>query len=79
MPRKTKMNEITTPKLIGSILPENKRLKNDFISYLQSIQRSPQTISGYSNDLDIFFVWNLKYNDNKFFAKIYLIICLPII
>ena len=70
MPRKTKMNDITSPELIADILPENKRLKQDFISYLQSIQRSPQTIHGYSNDLDIFFVWNLKYNGNKFFAKI---------
>ena len=64
------MNDITSPELIANILPENKRLKQDFISYLQSIQRSPQTIHGYSNDLDIFFVWNLKYNGNKFFAKI---------
>ena len=70
MARKTKMNDITSPELISNILPENMRLKNDFISYLQSIQRSPQTINGYSNDLDIFFVWNLKYNGNKFFAKI---------
>lgn len=70
MPRKTKMNDITSPELITNILPENRRLKQDFISYLQSIQRSPQTIHGYSNDLDIFFVWNLKYNGNKFFAKI---------
>lgn len=70
MPRKTKQNDITSPELLSQINPENQRLKQDFISYLQSIQRSPKTISGYSNDIDIFFVWNLLYNGNKFFPKI---------
>ena len=70
MPRKTKMNAITSPELLDQITPDNKRLKQDFISYLQSIQRSPQTIRGYDNDLDIFFVWNLKYNNNKPFVNI---------
>lgn len=50
--------------------PENQRLKQDFIAYLQSIQRSPKTINGYSNDIDIFFVWNLLHNKNKFFPEI---------
>lgn len=70
MPRKTKQNDITSPELLSQINPENQRLKQDFISYLQSIQRSPKTINGYSNDIDIFFVWNLLYNGNKFFPKI---------
>lgn len=70
MPRKTKQNDITSPELLMQVNPENIRLKNDFISYLQSIQRSPNTIAGYENDLDIFWVWNLKHNGNKFFPKI---------
>ena len=70
MPRRTKQNDITSPELLSQINPENQRLKQDFISYLQSIQRSPKTINGYSNDIDIFFVWNLLYNGNKFFPKI---------
>lgn len=70
MPRKTKQNDITSPELLSQINPENQRLKQDFISYLQSIQRSPKTINGYSNDIDIFFVWNLLHNGNKFFPKI---------
>lgn len=70
MPRKTKQNDITSPELLSQVNPENARLKRDFISYLQSIQRSPKTIACYENDLDIFWVWNLKYNGNKFFPKI---------
>lgn len=70
MSRKTKMNSITSPELIAQINPENTRLKNDFLEYLKSIQRSPGTIAGYSNDLDIFFVWVLKNARNKFFVDI---------
>lgn len=70
MPRKTKQNDITSPELLSQVNPENMRLKEDFISYLQSVQRSPKTIAGYSNDLDIFWVWNLQHNGNKFFPKI---------
>lgn len=70
MPRKTKQNDITSPELLSQVNPANMRLKQDFISYLQSIQRSPRTIAGYENDLDIFWVWNLQHNDNKFFPKV---------
>ena len=70
MPRKTRQNDITSPELLEKVNPENKRLKQDFIAYLQSVQRSPKTINGYSNDIDIFFVWNLVYNKNKFFPEI---------
>ena len=70
MSRKTKMNSITSPELVAQINPENIRLKNDFLDYLKSIQRSPGTISGYSNDLDIFFVWVLQHARNKPFTEI---------
>ncbi len=70
MPRKTKHNDITSPELLGQVNPDNMRLKQDFITYMQTVQRSPKTIAGYSNDLDIFWVWNLKFNNNKFFTKI---------
>jgi len=70
MPRKTRRNDITSPELLRQVNPENMRLKQDFISYLQTIQRSPKTISSYANDLDIFWVWNLQHNGNKFFPKI---------
>lgn len=40
MPRKTKYNNITSPALLEQVNPENKRLKNDFLTYLKSVQRS---------------------------------------
>lgn len=70
MSRKTKVNSITSPELIAKINPDNVRLKNDFLDYLKSVQRSPGTIAGYSNDLDIFFVWVTQNAKNKFFADI---------
>lgn len=70
MPRKTKQNDITSPELLMQVNQDNVRLKQDFIAYMQSIQRSPKTVEGYENDLDIFFVWNLQHNKNKFFPEI---------
>lgn len=70
MSRKTNMNSITSPELIAQINNENMRLKNDFLDYLRSVQRSQGTIAGYSNDLDIFFVWVLQNARNKFFVDV---------
>lgn len=70
MARKTKKNSITSPELIKQISSENTRIKQDYLSYLRSMQKSPGTIYCYENDLDIFFVWNMKYNNNKSFIKI---------
>lgn len=70
MPRKTKQNDITSPELLRQVNPDNMRLKQDFLDYLRSVQRSPKTIAGYDNDIDIFWVWNLTHNNNKFFPKI---------
>lgn len=70
MGRKTQQNNITSEDLLKQVNPKNMRLKKDFIDYLESIQRSTKTISSYSNDLDIFFVWNLQNNDNKFFVDL---------
>lgn len=68
MPRKTKMNSITSPELIEQINPKNKTLLKDFLGYLRSVQRSDTTIDAYKNDLEIAFVWCLQNNDNKFFV-----------
>lgn len=70
MGRKTQQNDITSPELIEKINPKNKRLLKDFLDYLSSIQRSPQTIKSYNSDLLIFFVWNELNNDNKEFVKV---------
>ncbi len=70
MPRKTKQNSITSPETLQKLNPGNRRLKNDFLDYLRSIQRSPNTVEGYSNDLDIILTWNYLYNGDKDFIKI---------
>lgn len=70
MPRKTKMNDLTSPELVAQINPDNLRLKKDFLDYLKSIQRSPGTINGYDNDLNIFFVYCLKNLGNKSFQRV---------
>lgn len=64
------MNKLTTPELLKRVLPANMELKNEFLEYLKSINRSPGTINGYDNDLDIFFCWNLTNNQNKPFKDV---------
>lgn len=70
MPRKTVYNQITTQESIKRINPKNKELCSDFLEYLSSVGRAQSTINGYRNDLEIFFCWNLEYNNNKFFIDI---------
>ena len=69
MGRKTKMNSITSPKLLAQVNPENTQLLEDFKDYLRSIQRSETTIAGYENDIQIAFVWCLQHNNNAFFVN----------
>ena len=68
--RSTVYNRITSPAKIEQINPKNKELSKDFLDYLSSIDRSPQTLSQYSHDLNVFFVWVLENLDNKEFIKI---------
>lgn len=68
MGRKTQQNKITSPELWAQVNPENKRLLEDFLTYLRSIQRSETTIKGYRSDAEIAFVWCLQNNNNKFFV-----------
>lgn len=68
--RSTVYNNITSPELIKQVNSENLRLTEDFLEYLQSIDRSETTRSAYKNDLLIFWTWNLQNNDNKEFVKI---------
>ena len=70
MPRKTQQNNITSPELLEQINPDNKQLLEDYMLYLESVQRSPKTIFSYKNDLEIFFVWLLQHAKNKFFVDI---------
>lgn len=68
MGRKIRHNQITSPELLDQVNPENKRLLDDFLTYLRSTQRSETTIAGYRNDAEIAFVWALQNNGNKFFV-----------
>lgn len=70
MSRKTVYNKIVDENKIKLINSKNKELQDDFLDYLDSIDRSPKTIYQYNNDLNIFFVWNLEFNNNKFFVDI---------
>lgn len=69
MPRKTKQNDITSPELLAQVNPKNIELLNDFLNYLRSVKRSETTVAGYENDIQIAWVWCLKYNNNKFFVE----------
>ena len=68
--RFTVYNKIVTPEKLTKVNPENIQLGEDFLEYLQSIDRSPDTIKGYRNDLKIFWVWCLDFNGNKYFPEL---------
>lgn len=70
MPRKTVRTHITSPEKMALINPNNLQLKDDFLLYLQSVQRSPGTIAGYESDLNIAFTYILDNLGNKDFQKI---------
>ena len=70
MGRSTVYNLITSDDNLKKINKKNIELMNDFLDYLVSIDRSPTTIKGYKNDLEIFFCWNLENNDNKYFVDL---------
>lgn len=65
--RKTQQHSIVTPELWSAVSDENKQLLDGFIEYCQTTNKSPNTTDGYFNDIQIFMVWNLQKNKNKFF------------
>lgn len=68
--RATVYNNIVTPEKLEKINPENISLGEDWLEYLQSVDRSPQTIQAYRNDLKIFWTWCLEFNNNKYFPEL---------
>lgn len=68
--RTTVYNSITDEEKIALINKENLELMEDFLDYLQSIDRAPTTIHGYRNDLLIFFTFVLEKLNNKDFVDI---------
>lgn len=69
MPRFTYRRVITSPDLIEQINPKNKQLVQRFLKE-KNTRCSDGTIEAYKSDLNIFFTWNLLYNNNKFFVDI---------
>lgn len=67
--RGTVYNKIVTEELLSQVNEDNMELMDEWIDYLNSVDRSSQTIKQYINNLKIFWIWNLKFNKNKFFAK----------
>ncbi len=63
-------NEITSEVKLTQVNPDNIQLEEDFLEYLESVDRSQGTISQYKANLHIFWCWNLEYNKNKFFVEL---------
>lgn len=53
-----------------SVRKENRKLVQDFIKYCKSNDKSPQTMHQYEEWLKVFFCWNYKENDDKFFIDL---------
>lgn len=70
MGRKVQYNNIVSDELLEQVNPENIELGNDFLDYLRSIDRSPNTIDAYSHDLNIFWSYLLLHCGNKFFIDL---------
>lgn len=68
--RKTSKILTTTDEEISKINEENKYLMEDFLKYLQTVDKSPKTIQVYRNNLEIFFVYLMKNARNKDFCEI---------
>lgn len=68
--RTTVYNKITSEEKLKEVNQENLELENDFIEYLESIDRSKGTIKQYRANLHVFWCWNLEFNKNKFFVDL---------
>ncbi len=69
MSRKTFRKIVVTPELLEKVNKENLKLMNRFLKE-KSTRSSPLTVDGFHSDLNIFWVWNLENNENKFFIDI---------
>lgn len=67
--RETYRKVITSSELIEQINPENQKLADRFLKNFAT-KRSPSSVINYRSNLNIFFCWNLLYNDNDFFIDI---------
>ena len=64
MARKTYKKVIVTPELLAQVNPKNIELRDLFLKE-KNARSSDKTITSYLSDLNIFFIYNLLYNNNK--------------
>jgi site-specific recombinase XerD len=67
--RETYRKVITSPELIEQINPQNKMLVDRFLKNFAT-KRSPNSVISYRSNLNIFFTWNLLFNDNEFYIDL---------
>lgn len=54
----------------NKVSKQNKKLVTDYIRYLKSNDKSPQTIMQYEAWLKVFFSWNYEENEDRFFIDL---------
>lgn len=69
MGRTTFKKTITSPELIEQINPQNQKLVDRFLKNFRT-KRSSKSADSYESNYNIFFCWNLLYNNNKSFIDI---------
>jgi integrase len=69
MARATYRKVITSPKLIEQINPDNKKIVDKFIKNFKT-KRSKGSVESYISNYNIFFCWNILYNNNKKFIEL---------
>ena len=69
MGRKTYKKIITSPELINQINPVNKKLVERFLKNYRT-KRSSRSADSYESNYNIFFCWNIVYNNNKSFIDL---------
>ena len=70
MARKTNYHNIATEEELKKVNPDNITLLESWLIYLRAASRSQGTIKNYISDVNIYFVWNVNFADNKFFGNV---------
>lgn len=70
MGRQTNKVLLTTKEEIDSINEDNKELMEDFLEYIKATDHSEETVKVYKSNLNIFFVYTVKFFKNKRFIDI---------
>ena len=61
---------LTSEEKLSKVNINNMDLLKDFLSYMRTIDRSPQSLKNYANDIKIFYCWLLENSRNKDFTAI---------